>query len=143
MRAGTLWATLFGFVGATVIAVGFRLGGNRAFFWQTIGAVTVLCAISGFASGMMHSRALLTRFRNRTVSDLRPARAALWGGLASVGIPAAMAGVGLLAGATVPWKVVLVLLGALGAVGAGTAAATVAVAQRVVAHLGGATPNDA
>jgi hypothetical protein len=104
--------------------------------------MTVLCGLAGFALGAACSLLLARRFRGRTVAALRSGQVALWGGTASAVLTAVLTGAGDLAGAPLPLAVVVPAIVALGVLGAGMTTATVVIAQRVLAHLSGAAPND-
>jgi hypothetical protein len=92
----------------------------------------VVWSIWGALNGALFAITLTTRGRSHALGELSMPRTALWGALAALALPGALAGIVVLqeGDGAVMWAPAMATLGLAAAAGAGLAAGTLALARR-------------
>ncbi len=141
LRIGAIWGIATGAVGTTL---GVLSPGS---FWSSALFFGVAMGVTGLVLGVGFGGLLSVMEGRRTLDELTPNRAALWGLVAGAAVAlvgaivvASLKGVGVVAGGLgIPIAVQLIAIGAgavsYGAVTAGLAAATVSLAKRSPSEL--------
>lgn len=137
LSIGAIWGTVGGAIGAVggvLVSVfgGFPLFSSLVEWCLGAGGL-------GFLFGSGFAVVLTVLEGRRTLDELTPGRAALWGALAGAAVPFGSLLFYLGSGGTVPFRVALIAVsaasGIYGAVSAGLAAGTVALARRAPDEL--------
>ena len=126
VTVGVAWAAIWFLIGAL-------LGWPLQWFTDSDRATTVLGTWTavGAISGFVFAQLLAWLERGQSIERLRPGRFGLWGTLAGAGVPLALSLALVLADPTSYLTVASAgMFGLMGATGAGSAFATIRVAQR-------------
>ena len=142
---GTLW----GLIGSVVGGIGGLISGivGGGSFPGTVATGMFWVGSVGFLLGSGFAGVLMVMERRRTLEELTPGRAAIWGALAGAAVPAVgiLISVGLSGSVLSLSELVVVGLAAAGSYGAltaGLAAGTLALAKKAPAALEAGSPLD-
>ncbi len=115
-------------------------------FWELAPGYALRYGLWGLVGGALFSGALATVHGRRTLGELRPAWASLWGGLAGLLIGAGVVG-SLVATGTIPFRSeldgVALALSVFGGIGAATAVGTIMLAQKGTKEIESSDPQPA
>ena len=123
LAMGVLWAIVWAVV-AVVIGLIIDPDGSMDEMWPAIGA------FPGFLGGVVFSAVLAIAARRRGLHELSTGHVAAWGGAAGVLVGAIPFVIGRPAGGLPLWLLALVVIGAIAALGATSAAGSLAIARR-------------
>jgi hypothetical protein len=125
---GGVWAVASLPFAAWISRIALKIPGLTPSRWEVALSVVQQFAATGAIGGAVFAIVFMAIERNRRVEDVSLGRGALWGFVGGIAFPILVLSAALVGGAGLPWG--LSVLAISGALGAGCAAASLALARR-------------